>query len=534
MRFEFLKIFSSKFGVKIFSIFAFFIFITSLSFTTFFYYLESKSLTNTLIGNNILLAGILAYNSKVGVFSENQALLKNNIGGIFQQEETKEVSIYDLNGRVITNQKNNDKGNLKVADKYAEQDKVYAIKRLKEARVAFYINKKSTIDFWAPVFASLGFRTAESLFLGDNLLLSEKEQIIGFVRITIDKSNLNKNLAILLLKSVLIGIFFLIVGSGIMYLSVNRIVNPLKILTEGVFTVGKGELGKKVPVETEDEIGKLAIAFNEMSESLLHRDIEKSQLEERLMHAQKMEAIGTLAGGIAHDFNNILGIIVGYVQMAMLYAPEDNDDINRYLNEIFKASKRASDLVNQILLFSRQTKQERSALYIRPIVEEVMHMMRSSMPASIEIRHELQTELSQLSSDPVQIHQILMNLCTNAAHAMQDNGGILEIKLYEQDIYVDDPKMTIDMQPGRYQILSVSDTGRGIDEATIKRIFDPFFTTKGPGKGTGLGLSVVHGIVKSHNGNIQCHSEVGKGTTFQIFFPVVPFLKESPELSKLI
>ncbi|HLA04748.1 MAG TPA: ATP-binding protein, partial [Syntrophales bacterium] len=280
-----------------------------------------------------------------------------------------------------------------------------------------------------------------------------------------------------------------------------------------------GDFGGKVPVETEDEIGNLAMAFNQMSESLAKRETEKKQLEERLRHSQRMEAIGTLAGGIAHDFNNILGVILGYAQMALLTTPEKTE-IHHSLKEIFQAGIRAKDLVRQILTFSRQgDTKERSPLLIKPIIAEALKMMRASLPATIEIRHNLKDGLSPVLSDPTQIHQVLMNLCTNAGHAMQNGEGVLEVNLDEVEIDAGDPDLFADMQPGRYQILTVNDTGHGIDASAKERIFDPFFTTKGPGKGTGLGLSVVHGIVKSHGGKIICHSEPGKGTTFQVYFP---------------
>ena len=148
-------------------------------------------------------------------------------------------------------------------------------------------------------------------------------------------------------------------------------------------------------------------------------------------------------------------------------------------------------------------------------------MMRTALPDTIEIRHDFKSGLSPVLSDPSQIHQLLINLCTNAGHAMQDSGGVLEVKLDEREINAGDPDLSIDMKPGRYQILTVSDTGHGMDAAVKEQIFDPFFTTKEPGKGTGMGLSVVHGIVKTHGGNITCHSEPGEGATFEVFFPTI-------------
>jgi len=479
-------------------------------------------LTDTLIHNNLLLAGILAYNSRIGVFSENEELLRNPVGGIFQQEETVEVSVYNLNGHLLKRQERSGIEDVKKpdkADKPGGQIEPRIFDKLKASTSPFYLENKNKMDFWSPVVASSGHRTAESLFI-EKESLPRKERIIGFVRITVGKSALNKRLGALLVKSVVIAIIFLIVGSGITYFTVKRITNPLNTLIKGVQTLGNGDFGEKVPVETEDEIGKLAMAFNQMSESLLRREEEKKQLEEQLRHSQKMEAIGTLAGGIAHDFNNILGVIVGYAQLALLTNP-GKTDMDRSLREILQASMRAQDLVKQILTFGRQDYQERNPLLIEPIVKEALRMMRSSLPTTIEIRHKFKPGLSPVLSDPTQIHQVLINLCSNAGHAMQDGGGVLEVKLDEVEIDSDDPALSDDMQPGRYQILTVSDTGHGIDASLKERIFDPFFTTKGPGKGTGMGLSVVHGIVKSHGGRINCCSEPEKGTTFEVFFPTI-------------
>lgn len=528
MQLTFLNIFKKKFGIKIFAMVTFFIFIISSFFTAFFFHYQSKSLTDALIQNNLLLAGILAYNSRIGVFSESEELLKNPVDGIFQQEETLEVSIYNLKGRLLTRRERygiEDEKKPDKTDKAVGGIEPGIFDKLNVSTSPFYLENKNVMEFWSPVVANSGYTQPESLFI-EKKLLPGKERIIGFVQITVGQSALNKKLGALLVESVLIGIIFLIVGSVIIYFTVKRIVNPLNVLIEGVQTLGRGDFDEKVPVETEDEIGRLAMAFNQMSESLMKRETEKKQLEEQLRHSQRMEAIGTLAGGIAHDFNNILGVIVGYVQMALLDTPEKTK-IRRYLREIFQASNRATDLVKQILIFSHQSNQERNPLLIKPVVEEALKMMRASLPTTIEIRHHFQPGLSPVLSDSTQIHQVLMNLCTNAAHAMQDSGGVLEVKLDEVEIDSGDPDLSMHMIPRRYQILTVSDTGHGMNASVQERIFDPFFTTKGPGKGTGLGLSVVHGIVKSHGGKITCHSEPGKGATFEVFLPTIE--AEAPE-----
>ena len=256
---------------------------------------------------------------------------------------------------------------------------------------------------------------------------------------------------------------------------------------------------------------------------------EKQKIAGRLRQAQKMESIGTLAGGIAHDFNNILSAIMGYTEMT-LYKLSSDDKSKSNLEHILQASNRAKDLVNQILAFSRQSEQTRKPVQIAPLVKETLKLMRASLPTTIEIREEIKEQGALVEADPTQIHQVLMNLCTNASDAMGEKGGVLEVNL--DRINLDDTQTALsypDLNPGIYELLSVSDTGKGMDEATMERIFDPYFTTKKPGKGTGMGLAMSHGIVKSHGGGIQVHSEVGKGTTFQILLPSIDGVPKTEE-----
>lgn len=247
---------------------------------------------------------------------------------------------------------------------------------------------------------------------------------------------------------------------------------------------------------------------------------EKEELEEQLRQSQKMESIGKLAGGIAHDFNNILSPIMIHSEMAMMDLSPDNP-INNNLKEIYKAGERARDMVTQILTFSRQKPQGRTPIKIGSILNEVTKLLRASIPTTIEIRHNLETEDDTVFADPTQLHQVIVNLCTNASHAMREKGGVLDIELDDLDLDSEAVSQFIGLDPGSYVRLTVSDTGQGIDPEVINRIFEPYFTTKDPGEGTGMGLSVVHGIVKSHDGDISVESELGKGTTFRILFPTI-------------
>ena len=254
-------------------------------------------------------------------------------------------------------------------------------------------------------------------------------------------------------------------------------------------------------------------------EGLMEDITERKVLEEQLRQSHKMEAIGTLAGGIAHDFNNILGIILGNTELAMDDVPEWNP-ARLNLKEVRTASLRAKDVVRQLLSFARKTELEKKPINITPIIKEALKLLRSSIPTSIEIRQDIPKDIDTILADPTQINQVLINLCTNAAHAMP-NGGVLEIKLENVKLGEAATSNSPDLNPGRYLNLTVSDTGYGINPKDIDRIFDPYFTTKEVGRGTGMGLAVIHGIIKGHGASVSVQSQPGKGTTFSIFFPVV-------------
>lgn len=245
----------------------------------------------------------------------------------------------------------------------------------------------------------------------------------------------------------------------------------------------------------------------------------QAKLEAQLRQAQKMEAIGTLAGGIAHDFNNILGAIIGYTELATLDLPE-TQPAQAHLAEVLRAGNRAKELVRQILAFSRHEEHERKPIQLQSVLDEALKLLRATLPSTIEIRRQIDPQAPPILGDPTQIHQVMMNLGTNASHAMNERGGILEVSLATFDVDSDFAQTHADLRAGRYLRLMISDTGLGMDRDTLERVFEPFFTTKPPGAGTGLGLAVVHGVVKRHDGAISVYSEPGKGTTFNLYFPV--------------
>ena len=258
----------------------------------------------------------------------------------------------------------------------------------------------------------------------------------------------------------------------------------------------------------------------EMKHEHMCVEAENRKLENQLRQSQKMEAIGTLAGGIAHDFNNVLSIILGNTELALADMPNEHT-ARQNLEQILTASLRAREMIRQLLSFSRKEESGRKPLRLNSVIVESLKLMRASLPTNISIEREICETECKTIADATQIHQIMLNLCTNAAHAMEPNGGVLTIRL--EPVTLDDATAAdIDgLAPGNYTRLAVADTGHGIEKDIIDRIFDPYFTTKGTGKGTGMGLSVVHGIIKASGGAIRAFSRPGRFTEFQLYLPVV-------------
>ncbi|MGD8210437.1 MAG: response regulator [Desulfobacterales bacterium] len=269
---------------------------------------------------------------------------------------------------------------------------------------------------------------------------------------------------------------------------------------------------------------------------LLEKKVEErskalARSEKQLQQVMKLQAIGTLAGGIAHDFNNILFPIVGYTELTMDDIPEGNPSRNN-LEEVLKAANRAKKLVQQILTFSRQNDQEFKPLKVQCLIKEALNLLRATIPSSIEIHTSIDQDCGLVKGDPTQIHQVIMNLGTNAYHALQETGGKLEVILKETYLSYEQSQQMVGMKVGRHLELTVKDNGHGMSPQVLERIFEPYYTTKEQGKGTGLGLSVIHGIIKNHGGDISVYSQAGVGSIFRVYLPVIDDIDmeiEAPE-----
>ncbi len=299
------------------------------------------------------------------------------------------------------------------------------------------------------------------------------------------------------------------------------------ILRESIIGLGERSIRKSYYPELQQRISELERANAELLVEIAERkraQQEQGRLEIQLRQSQKMEAIGALAGGIAHDFNNVLSAIIGYAELAQVSVTsscrEENCHVTMDLQGVLQAANRAKGLVKQILTFSRQQVGERKPIEIAGVVKEGLKMLRSLLPQSIEIRESLDVQEALVLADATQMHQVIMNLGTNAYHAMLETGGLLVIELVRTSLAKNDPKIqSLQLVPGPYVVLRISDSGTGMEPAILERIFDPYFTTKEKDRGTGMGLAVVHGIVKSHGGYISVYSELGQGSTFQVYLP---------------
>ena len=505
---------TGSFTAKIFLLFTVFVIILYISFTSFFIYYQSKMLHARLIDEGRQLARLLAQNLILGVFAENNDLLQAPIEGIMQSEKAILIQIFTDDGKQLAFIKKNKYAIEKVADVDSEQYK-NIFETLKTSKAILHFEREDSFDFWAPVISGGSYSTEDLYF--KNSSSSPEEYIIGYARLVLTTRVLNKNLRKVLVNSLLIPILFIIPGWLIAYFIVKGITMPLKRLTHGVKAIGTDAPFEHVPVETRDDIGRLATAFNEMADSLHKRETENRELEQQLRHAQKMKAVGALAGGIAHDFNNIISVIKGYGRMLQKEGLS-GDNSKQYIEHILSSSAKAEELTLRLLTFGREQIINPTPVDVNTIIRNVKPMLIRLLTDNINLRLNLSEEELIVVADTIHIEQVLMNLITNARDSMPDGGTIIIATTLTE-------KKSPALPPGesrhhKYAVISLTDHGAGMDRCTLEKIFDPFFTTKDAGHGTGLGLSVVYGIINQHMGHIDVETSPGKGSTFNIHLPL--------------
>jgi signal transduction histidine kinase len=359
------------------------------------------------------------------------------------------------------------------------------------------------------------YATTPELLYFEDTAPDRKEKVIGFVRVDMDKKALSSETATILVRSAVIAAIFSILGAVIIFFAIRRITRPLTSLTEAVRSLGIGESVEKVPVETRDEVGRLAAAFNKMWDNLKEREEEKRSLEEKLRLARTMEAIGTLARGIAHDFNNILSTVQGslYILEKKLY---ENSPLRDYTEQINLSLAKAKNLIQSLLTFSRTQAISLHPTEINTLIRRMKPLLAGILGENIRLDLLLSESEMVIKADPVQIEQVILNLCTNARDAMPEGGSVT---IESAPVFIEDKEVAEERK--RYVRVVISDSGTGMNEEISEHIFEPFFTTKDSGKGSGLGLSIVYGIIEQHGGRIDVRTKAGEGTEFRMYIPLV-------------
>jgi signal transduction histidine kinase/ActR/RegA family two-component response regulator len=477
-----------------------------------------------------LLAAQLAENARIGAFAEDAELLAGSLYTVFRQKEVLKAEIYSESGKLLIESwkpGTDARQGLRIKETGETRN---IIDRIRKSGKPLCLPGESTIDFWAPVRYESYYYPQEALLFTDNPH-QNKNRTVGFVRLVLGKKQLHESFQILIFNSILITAIFLVMALVVTYLVTRSITKPLKGLKKSVNDLGSGVLVEKIPVETNDEVGELAAAFNTMAESLNMREREKDELTQQLLQAQKMEAMGTLAGGVAHDFNNILTGIIGYGNLLRDELPEDGA-YSGYAAEILNAANRATDLTQRLLAFSKKQVINPKVINLNNSILNLNKLLLRLINENIDFRVDLTEDDLFILADEGQIEQVLINLVTNARDAMPD-GGVLTISSKSVAAGSGILKTRGPDETGKFARLTVTDTGKGIDAEIKDRIFDPFFTTKEIGKGTGLGLSIVYGIITQCNGFIEVESEPDKRTSFTIYLPLTELADQNEEPERL-
>jgi len=498
--------FRESFSFRVFRSFSISIVIVSAIFALFFVYYQKGRVKEDLIRKGRVLSELLAYSSKTAVFAENRTSLRDAARAVLKQRNVLAVQVLTADGKVLFNEKKRPFG--RNGGGFAATPAGRGLSGLSES--------DDTIEIVSPVTLALSAAPPELLYF-ENTPSVRKEKVIGFVRVVMDKKALGGETAAILVRSALIAAIFIVLGAVIIFLAIRRVTRPLTRLTEAVRSLGKGESAGIVPVETHDEVGRLAEAFNMMSENLKEREEEKRLLEEKLRLARTMEAIGTLARGVAHDFNNILSTVQGSIYMLEKKLYEDSP-LRDYTERIDVSLTKAKNLIQSLLTFSRTQTISPQPTEINRLIRKMKPLLAGILGEGIRLDLSLSEKELVLKADPVQIEQVVMNLCSNARDAMPD-GGSLTIE--SAPVLIDGGEADRRSAGSRrYVCVMISDSGTGMDEETREHIFEPFFTTKKAGRGSGLGLSIVYGIVEQHGGWIDVSTKTGEGTEFRMYFPL--------------
>ncbi len=502
--------FRKSFGFRIFIAFITVVFMSLSALSLLYVYQESGTAKENLIKKGKIIAGFLANSSKTAVFAENKEALKNIAEGVINEEEILSLSIYSQDWDVLYETQKRIPSEF-VADSYREISA-----ELPNSKTFKIIERSEVIDCLTPVVIDAFPNPVESLYFETNDK-SPKERVIGYVRVGLDKKILTREIKAIFLRVLMLALIISLSGTVIIFVAARRVSMPLIKLTESVRMFGIEGAVKKIEFKSDDEFGKLARAFNKMAEDLSKREDEKKALEDQLINAKKMEAVGTLSRGIAHDFNNILATIKG-ATFILKRKLDENSPMQHYIQKVSTSLERADNLIQSLLAFSKGQGINPQPVNINTLIKKWVPFCVNCSDAPIQCTLSLSNEVLIVMADQTQIEQILLNLTTNARQAMPQ-GGLLTIETDTVLISSQNEKDFPPLMPGKYVAISVADTGTGIREELLDRIFEPFFTTKETGKGTGLGLSIAYGIINQYHGLIDVSTQTGAGTIFTVYLP---------------
>jgi signal transduction histidine kinase len=493
---------------RMFRIFFAFTVTGTIIFTLLSVYYQTTRVHDDLMAESQTLTKLLADNVRIGVFSESREQLNDTVSSIMSHREVLSVSVLSIDGRELFR---------KVRAGYAPIQSDAHQKKTATNRGRSFFTARDMIELAEPVVLDSAPSTEESIYFSAPAGGSER-RIIGSVKILFDTSSLAASTISIIIQNVAVALILLVIGTMLIFYVLEKALRPLRQLTEEVRMLGAGMEIEKISVKSEDEIGRLATAFNEMADSLKKREHQAKELEQRLRHAEKMEAVGTLARGIAHDFNNILTAVEGSMFALNKNIGRDHP-MHKYLYHMGNSLSRARILIQGLLVFSQGQTPKQMPVEVNSAIENLLPMISSVIGDEIECVPLLCKSPLIIMADPFQIEQVLLNLAINARDAMS-NGGSLAIRTDLIEVEEHNAAGAVLPAPGKYALISVRDTGRGIREEIRERIFEPFYTTKEVGKGTGLGLSIVYGIVEEHRGGISVFSEEGRGAEFRICLPL--------------
>ncbi|QWR78780.1 hybrid sensor histidine kinase/response regulator [Candidatus Magnetomonas plexicatena] len=494
------KKFRESFAAKVYAVVTVFIILVSVVFVTIIVRGQYKQLMENSITKGTLLAKLLAYNSRLGVFSESETILTDAVDAIKRQNDVVYVSIYNSDAKLLTKYVN---GQLykDTSDDHNEIDKI--IEQLKKEKSLFFTEGKNVLCFWAPVLSD---------YAGDDYLqvVAGKSKLLGFVEICLTTTTLKAQIIGLFLRSILMSVFFLLIALSITFVILRKIIRPVIDLTSCMREFGEtGTLTGELPITAQDEIGHLSMAFTKMIDDLHAKENEKHVMEEHLINSQKMEAIGTLAGGIAHNFNNVLTVFASKLAVAKNLLPKTHDAYARLIQAEDTIGK-AKYLSNQLFTFARGGSPIKEAASIGSLIEETVPLIMAGSRLNYEL--EIAEDLCLAMIDKDQMRQVINNLLSNSKDAVKDRGSIT--------VRARNAKLTDHIavpSNGMYIKIDFMDTGIGIIEDNLSKIFTPFFTTKRNGRG--LGLTIAHSIVKKHGGEVIITSEHGKWTLCEVYVP---------------